>query len=123
MITCRRWNKKHTIEKTWTQFKSHFAAAHSQHKQMQGKSAATAGYHSENAAVAHTEDQMAEATIGALASLATATAADRVVVAALTQANARLAKQLEENSNELRELKALLNQERSAKSGQHSFNP
>jgi hypothetical protein len=66
---------------------------------------------------------MAEATIGALANLATATAADQGVVAALTQANARLAKQLEENSNELRELKALLNQERSEKRGQRSFNP
>jgi hypothetical protein len=120
---CRRWNEKHTIEKTWTQFKSHFAAAHRQHKQMQGESAATAGYHSANAAVSHNEDQMTEETIGALANLATATAADRGVVAALTQANARLAKQLEENSNELRELKALLNQERSAKRGQRSFNP
>jgi hypothetical protein len=123
MSACRRWNEKHTIEKTWTQFKSQFAAAHRQHKQMQGESAATAGYHSANAAFAHTEDQMAEATIGALANLATATAAGRGVVAALTQANARLAKQLEENSNELRELKALLNQERSAKRGQRSFNP
>jgi hypothetical protein len=28
MSACRRWNEKHTIEKTWTQFKSHFAAAH-----------------------------------------------------------------------------------------------
>jgi hypothetical protein len=36
MSACRRWNEKHTIEKTWTQFKSHFAAAHRQHKQMQG---------------------------------------------------------------------------------------
>jgi hypothetical protein len=45
---------------------------------------------------------MAEAIIGALANLATETAADRGVVAALTQANARLAKQLEDNSNELR---------------------
>jgi hypothetical protein len=90
---------------------------------MQGEYATRAGYHSENAAVAHTEDQMAEATIGALANLATATAADRGVLAALTQANARLAKQLEGNSNELRELKALLNQERSSKRGQRSFNP
>jgi hypothetical protein len=105
MSACRRWNEKHTIEKTWTQFKSHFAAAHRQHKQMQGESAATAGYHSANAIFAHNEDQMAEATIGALANLATATASDRGVVAALTQANACLAKQLEENSNELRELK------------------
>jgi hypothetical protein len=28
MSACRRWNEKNTIEKTWTQFKSHFAAAH-----------------------------------------------------------------------------------------------
>jgi hypothetical protein len=75
MSACRRWNDKHTIEKTWTQFENHFAA-HRQHKQMQGESAATAGYHSANAAVAHNEDQVAEETIGALANLATATAAD-----------------------------------------------
>jgi hypothetical protein len=123
MSACRRWNEKHTIEKTWTQFKSHFAAAHRQHKQMQGECAATAGYHSENAAVTHNEDHMAEATIGALANLATATAEDQGVVAALTQANARLAKKLEDNSNELRELKDLLKKERSEKRGQCSFNP
>jgi hypothetical protein len=123
MSAYRRWNEKHAIEKTWTQFKSRFAAAHRQHKQMQGESAATAGYHSSNAAVSHNEDHMAEATIGALANLATATAADRGVVAALTQANSRLAKQLEENSNELRELKALLKKERSEKRGQRIFNP
>jgi hypothetical protein len=69
------------------------------------------------------EDQMAEATIVALANLETATEADRGVVAALTQANARLAKQLEDNSNELRKLKALLKKERSDKRGQLSFNP
>jgi hypothetical protein len=123
MSACCRWNKKHTIEKTWTQFKSHFAAAHRQHKQMQGESSATAGYHSVNAAFTHGEDQMAEATIGELANLATATAADRGLVAALTQANSRLAKQLEENSNELREFKALLKKERSENRGQRSFNP
>jgi ribosome-associated translation inhibitor RaiA len=95
-------------KKTWTQFKYHFSAAHRQHKQMQGESAATAGYHSANAAFSHNEDQMAEVTIGALSNIATATAADRSVVAALTQANARLAKQLEDNSNELRKLKALI---------------
>jgi hypothetical protein len=102
MCACRRLNEKHAIEKTWTQFKSHFAAAHRQHKQIQGESAATVGYHSDNAAIGQTEYQMAEATIGALANLAMATAADRGVVAALTQANVRLVKQLEENSNELR---------------------
>jgi hypothetical protein len=123
MSACRRWNEKHVIEKTWTQFKSHFAAAHRQQKQMQGESTATACDHSANAAVGHNEDQMTEATIGALANLAMATAADRGVIAALTQANARLAKQLEDNSNELRELKALIKKERTANRGQRSFNP
>jgi ABC-type transporter Mla subunit MlaD len=123
MSACRRWNKTHAIEKVWTQFKSHFAAAHRQHKQIQGESAAIDGYHSENAAISHNEDQMAEATIGALANLATVTAADRGVVAALTQATSHLAKQLEDNSNELQELKALLKKERSEKRGQCSFNP
>jgi hypothetical protein len=102
------WNEKTLAEKTWAQFKAHFSAAHRQHKQMQGESAATAGYYSANAAVGQTEEQMAEATIGALANLATASAADRGVVATLTKANARLVKQLEDNSNELRELKALI---------------
>jgi ribosome-associated translation inhibitor RaiA len=112
MSACRRWNEKPAADKTWTQFKSHFDAAHRQHTQMHGESAATARYHSANAAMTQNEDQMAEATIGAFANLATATAADRGVVAALTQANSRLAKQLEKKSSELRELKALLHQER-----------
>jgi hypothetical protein len=56
---------------------------------------------------------MAEATIGALSNIATATAADRGVVASLTQTNSRLAKKLEDNSNKLQELKALLKKERS----------
>jgi hypothetical protein len=123
MSACRRWNEKHLIEKTWTQFKSHFAAAHRQHKKMQSESAATAGYHSANAAVGQTEDQLAEAIIGALANLAMATAADRGVVATLTEANARIVKQLEDNSNELRELKALIKKERVEMRGQRSFNP
>jgi hypothetical protein len=123
MSACQQWNEKYAIEKTWTQFKSHFTAAHRQHKQMQGESAATSGYHSANAAVGQTEDQMAEATIGSLVNLATAIAADRSVVAALTQANAHHVKQLEYNSNKLRELKALIKKERTKKRGQRTFNP
>jgi hypothetical protein len=73
--------------------------------------------------VTQNEDQMAKATIGALSNLATATAVDRGVVAALTQSNYCLAKQLEENSSELRELKALLNQERRERRVPRSFNP
>jgi hypothetical protein len=123
MIACRRWNEKQAAEKTWTHFKSHFAAAHRQHQQMQGESAANAVYHSANAAMTQNEDHIAEATIGALANLATSTATDRGMVAAPTQANSRLVKQLEENSSELRELRALLNQERRDKRDPRSFNP
>jgi hypothetical protein len=65
---------------------------------------------------------MAEATIGALANLATSFAADRGVVAALTQANSRLVKQLEETSTELKELKALFHQERRDRRGPRTLN-
>jgi hypothetical protein len=118
MSACRRWNGKPLADKTWAQFKAHFSTAHRQHKQMQGESAATAGYHSANTSVGKTEDQMAQATILALSNLATATAADRGVVATLTEANARLVKQLEDNSNELPELKALIKKEIFEKRGQ-----
>jgi hypothetical protein len=90
---------------------------------MQGESAATVGYHSANAAVTHNEDQMSEATIGALSNMATATASDRGVVAALTLANSRLTKQLEDNSAELRELNARLHKERRDERGKRTFNP
>jgi hypothetical protein len=123
MSAYRRWNEKHLIEKTWTQFNFHFAAARYQHKKMQGESAATAGYHSANADVGQTEDQLAKATIGALSNLATATAVGRGVVATITEANAHLVKQLEDNSNELRELNALIKKEHVEKRGQRSFNP
>jgi hypothetical protein len=54
MSACRRWNENPTIEKTWAQFKAHFAAAHRQHKQMQVESAANSGYHAENVPVGQT---------------------------------------------------------------------
>jgi hypothetical protein len=122
MSACRRWNEKPAAEKTWTHLKSHFAATHHHHKHMQGGTAANDGFHSAKAAMTQNEDQMAEATIGALANLATATAADRDVVAALTQANSHLVKQLEETTSELRELKALLNQERRDRRCPRMFN-
>jgi hypothetical protein len=65
MSACPRWNEKLATEKTWTHFKSHSAAAHRQHKLMQGETAAHAGSHSADAAMTHNEDQMAEANIGA----------------------------------------------------------
>jgi hypothetical protein len=111
MSACRRWNEKPAAEKTWTHFKSHFAAAHRKYKQIQGETAAHSRFHSANPVMTQKEDHMVEDTIGALANMTTATAADTGVVAALTQANSRLVKQLEETASELRELKALFHQE------------
>jgi hypothetical protein len=89
---------------------------------MKGETTAHTSYHSANAAMNQTEDHMAEATIGDLANLATATAADRGVVAALTQANSCIVKQLEETSSELRELEAMVHQERHDKRGPKNVN-
>jgi hypothetical protein len=59
MSACRRWNDNDTSEKMWANFNVLFAAAHRQHKQMQGGSAANSGFHAENADVGQTEYQMA----------------------------------------------------------------
>jgi hypothetical protein len=84
---------------------------------MKGETIDHAGFHSANAAMIQTE-----ATFGALANLATATASDRGVVEALNQANSLLVKQLEETSSELRELKALLHQEIRDRRGPRNVN-
>jgi hypothetical protein len=73
-----------------------------------GGSAANSVYHAANSAVGQTEHQMEEATIGTLANLATATSTDRGVVTTLTEENSSLAKQLEDRSNKLKDIKALL---------------
>jgi hypothetical protein len=78
-----------------------------------------------NAAVAQSEDGLAEQALGAFANLATVTAVDRGVIAQLTEANSRLAKKLEDNAKALKEFKALLKKERveSAGSGNYEHPP
>jgi hypothetical protein len=120
---CRRCNEKETADKTWANFKAHFAAVHRRHKQIQEESAANSGHHAANAAVDKTEDQMVEVTIGALVNLATATATDRGFVATLTEANSLLARQLEDRSMKFKDVKALLKKERAKRKGQRTFNP
>jgi hypothetical protein len=55
---------------------------------------------------------LAEQALGVFANLETATAVERNVVAQLTEANSRLAKQLEDNATSLKEVKSLLKKER-----------
>jgi hypothetical protein len=108
MRACHRWNEKEAADKTWTNLKIQFAAARRQHKQMQDESSANSGYHAANAAVGETEEQMDETTVKTLENLATETAADHGGVATLTEANARLVRQLDECSKEVKDVKALL---------------
>jgi hypothetical protein len=95
--------------------------AYRQHKQMQGESAATSGY--ENAAVAQPDEDLDEADIDAFSTLASATAVDCAIVVKLTEANARLAKQLEESAQALKEVEALLKKERSDRVSCRPFAP
>jgi phage shock protein A len=107
---CRRWDEKNEADKTWNNFKIHFAAAFSQHRQMQGETVGAQGY--ANAAVAQPEDDLAEQAMCAFTNIATATAVARGVVEQLTEANSHLTKQLEDNATALKEIKALLKKER-----------
>jgi hypothetical protein len=108
---CRSWDEKLEADKIWNNFKIHFAAAYRQHRQMQGETIGAQAF--ANAAVTQaSEDDLAEQAIGAFANLATATAVGLNVVAQLTEANSRLAKQLEDNATYLKEVKSLLKKER-----------
>jgi hypothetical protein len=72
---CCRWDEKNEADKTWNNFKIHFAAAYRQHIKNQGETVGAQGY--ANAAVAQPEDDLVEQALGAFANLATATAVDR----------------------------------------------
>jgi hypothetical protein len=110
-----RWNDKLTSEQVWNAFKTHFAMAYRQYKQTQGETAAASGY--ANATVAQPADEdLAGSAIDAFENLATSTAVDRGIVATLTEANSCLTKQLEDSSQTLKEIRALLKNERNNRS-------
>jgi hypothetical protein len=41
---CRIWDEKIEADKTWNNFKIHFAAAYRQHRQMQGETVGAQGF-------------------------------------------------------------------------------
>jgi hypothetical protein len=78
---------------------------------IQGETAASSRY--ANIAVAQPADEdLAGTTIDAFNNLATATAVDSGIVATLTESNSLLTKQLEDSSQTLKEIRALLKRER-----------
>jgi hypothetical protein len=72
---CPRWDEKIESDKTWNNLKIHFAVAYCQHRQIQGETVGAQGY--ANAAVAQSEEELAEQAMGAFANLSTATSVDR----------------------------------------------
>jgi hypothetical protein len=119
-ISCRCWNDRIPAEQTWNALKTHFEMAYRQHKQMQGETAAASGYANE-AGVQPADEDYAGADIESFANLATANALHSGIVATLTEANSRLTKQLEDSSQTLKEIKALLKKERNERSSHKTF--
>jgi hypothetical protein len=99
---CKHWRLLPAVDKTWDRFKEHFTDAYHQHR-LQQATMQGAGYHKAN----FLSDQHFpyEETAAALANLATATAADRQVMANLTNTIEALTKQLAASQAEIAELK------------------
>jgi hypothetical protein len=98
---CQTWQVRPAAQKTWTDFKIHFAAAHREFRLM-NQSAHQSGFHSANMMI---EDHHYQGTADTIAQLAVATASDRDTVATLTATNAKLILQLETSQAYVQKLK------------------
>ncbi len=101
---CKLWKRRTTATKNWSDFKTLFALAHQELREAQLTTSAT-GFQSANAAIDLQND-----TVDAIANLATATAADRTSVAALTATVSKLTLELSTANAKLLALTALHNQ-------------
>ena len=88
---CREWKRFSTEQKTWKNFKTHFARAYNELKENQ-QTAGTAGY---------AGNAMESQTASALNNLANAAVADRETMANLTSTINCLTQQLAETNNKL----------------------
>jgi hypothetical protein len=98
---CRAWQVRPESQKTWTNFKIHFAAAHCEFRFM-NQTAQQSGFHSANMMIEHHPYQ---GTADAIAQLALATASDRDTVATMTATNAKLTLKLETSQAYVQKLK------------------
>lgn len=107
---CKAWNNKQDADKTWTNFKKHFAEAHRTLK-LQQRTSQQAGFHGANAAYGSFQptptSKFLDDTTEALANLATASAADRQAFTTLTNTIADLTKQLKAKDDEISKLKSI----------------
>jgi hypothetical protein len=93
---CKIWKRQAAAYKTWAQFKIDFRVAYQEYNEARDIAPRAAGFHAQNQ-----DENQQDATIDAIANLATATAADRTAVATLTTTNAALTKSLAISSEKL----------------------
>jgi hypothetical protein len=98
-VACREWRLLPIANRTWPNWKVHFAAAYNDLRESAVTSKA-AGFHGANVATAEYITSTAEA----LHNLATATVADREAVANLAVSNATLTQQLAARDARIKEL-------------------
>jgi hypothetical protein len=108
---CKQWRLLAPALKTWDRFKEHFTEAHQQHR-LQQATMQGAGYHKANFLAEHAMHY--EETAMALANLATATAADRQVMATLTNTIETLTRQLAASQAEVANLRQQAKQQRTS---------
>jgi hypothetical protein len=89
---------------------------------MQGETVAAYGY-SNAAAAQPDDDDLTEAAFDSFSNLATSTSVYRGIVSTSTDENYRLTKQLEETSQTLKEIRALLKKERNDRGSCRPFAP
>ena len=85
------WKQQDPADKTWTQFKTFFATTHEKLRESQA-TIAGAGYHAANHVDQHASNLVyQQETVDAIANLATAIDSNRASVATLTATNSTLA--------------------------------
>jgi hypothetical protein len=89
--TCCAWQVHPAAQKTWTNFKIHFAAAHHEFR-LTNQTSQYSGFQSSDMII---EDNPYQGTVDAIAQLAAVTASNRDMVATLTSTNTKLTLQLE----------------------------
>jgi hypothetical protein len=98
---CRAWQVRPPAQRTWINFKVHFAAAHREFS-LTNQTAQQSGFHS---AYVMIENHPYQGTTYAIAQLAVAMASDHDTVATLTATNAKLTLQLEMSQAYVKKIK------------------
>ena len=93
-LECKEWNAKPAVDKTWTNFKSHFSDVQQLQRMQQQTLQGETGHGAHH--ISEMETENFRDTSEALVNLATSTAADRSTFATMSDTLAQLAQQLQQ---------------------------